>query len=129
MKKAVVLSLILSFACASAFALSPEEEKNARYEEMKKIKTAQREAREAGKETRKEGKAEKTRPTFWDKEAERSGINRMSASNFFKNLNPAPFFKDQQEKYKARKAASEAGHASEQAQGNAAPQSAVAATT
>ncbi|MGH7197167.1 MAG: hypothetical protein ACREH5_00265 [Candidatus Omnitrophota bacterium] len=129
MKKAVVLSLILSFASASAFALSPLEEKEARYEEMKKIKTVQREAREAKKAGRKEEKMKKTEPGFWDKEAERSGLGRASASNFFKNLNPAPFFRDQQEKYKARKAASEAGHASGQAQANASPQSAVAATT
>ena len=105
MKKAIILSLILSFACASAFALSPEEEKQARYDEMKKIKAAQREARETRKTAVKEGKPEKTEPTFWDKEAERSGLNRMSASNLLKNLNPAPFFKDQQDRYNARKAA------------------------
>ena len=128
MKKAVFLSLSLILVCATAFALSPEEEKQARYDEMKKIKAAQRETRIAGKEARKEGRAEKGEPGFWDKEAERSGLNRMSAPNFFKNLNPAPFFQDQQEKFKARKAASEAGHASEQAQAHAAPQSAVAAT-
>ena len=129
MKKAIVLSLVLSFACANAFAVSPTEEQKARYEEMKKIKAAQREERVAGKAGQKEGKAEKRKPGFWDKEADRSGLSRASASNFFKNLNPAPFFKDQQEKYKARKAASEAGHASDRAQAKAAPQSAVAATT
>jgi hypothetical protein len=128
MKKAVVLSLIVSFACANAFALSPAEEKQAKYEEMKRIKAAQREARISGKEARRAGKAENKEPGFWDKEAERSGLGRMSAPNFLKNLNPVPFFKDQQEKYKARKAASGAGHASDTAQANAAAQSAVAAT-
>lgn len=128
MKKAALLSLSLILVCASAFALSPEAEKQARYDEMKKIKAAQREARITGKEAHRAGKAEKGEPGFWDKEAERSGLNRMSAPNLFKNLNPVPFFKDQQDKFKARKAASEAGHASEQAQMNAAPQSAVSAT-
>jgi hypothetical protein len=107
--------------------LSPQEEKEARYEEMKKIKQAQRDAREAEK-SGTGPVAGKKEPGFWDREAERSGLSGARFGNFFKKLNPVPFFKEQQERYNERKAASGAYHASDRAQEVAAPQSAVAAT-
>jgi len=106
--------------------MSPEEEKQARYDEMKNIKQAQREAREAEKKNPE--LAAKKGPSFWDKEAERSGLNGNRVGNFFHNLNPVPFFKDQTEKYKARKAASSAGNASDRARSVASANSAVAVT-
>jgi len=127
MKKIVVWTLFLALASAHAFAMSPEEAKKAHYEEVKKLKQAKREAKEAEKSGTGEAAAKKE-PGFWDKEAERSGLSTARFGNFFKNLNPVPFFKQQQERYNERKATSGAYHASDRAKEVAAPQSAVAAT-
>jgi len=129
MKKIVVWTLFLGLVCASAFAMNPEEAKKAHYQEMKKIKEQQRAGHEADK-TGAPATATKKEPGFWEKEGERSGLGGNSSrfSTFFSNLNPVPFFKKQQEDYNARKAASGAYHASEQAKVQASEQSAVAAT-
>ena len=73
------------------------------YQEIKKLKAEQRAAREANKKNSPQ--ADKN--SFWHKEGERSGFSGTGsgAGNFLKNLNPVPFFKNQQEKYNARKAA------------------------
>lgn len=41
---------------------------------------------------------------FWAREAERSGLKESTSSwgNFWKNINPGKFFKDQQDAYNAR---------------------------
>ena len=103
MKKVLFLAFLFTFIGSSAMALSPEEEKKVRYEELKAYKQQQREARLVAKENPKQ--AAQGEPTFWQKEGERSGLNRFSTNNFFKNLNPVPFFKKQQDQYNARKAA------------------------
>jgi hypothetical protein len=42
---------------------------------------------------------------FWSREAERSGLKDSTSNwgNFWTNLNPANFFKNQQDAYNARK--------------------------
>ena len=72
------------------------------YQEIKKLKAEQRTAREANKKN----PSPVNQNSFWHKEGERSGLSGTgsSAGNFLKNLNPVPFFKNQQEKYNARKA-------------------------
>ena len=103
MKKtfALILSLIV-VSGTFAHAETPEEARKGHYLEMKKIKDSMRENK----------KSEISNPSapshaseFWKKEGERSGLgntgNRMGT--FFKNLNPAPFFKDQQDRYNSRK--------------------------
>ena len=106
MKKIAVWSLFLVMLTASglAVAMTPDEAQEAHRKEMKAIKDTQRQAREA-KKANPSSAADQT-PGFWQKEGERSGLggsgNRMGT--FFKNLNPVPFFKDQQDKYNARKA-------------------------
>ena len=107
MKKAItglfVLSMIIS-SCGFSLAMTPEEAKEARFKEVKAIKEKQRAEREAEKKnppaSQKDGQ-----PGFWEKEGERSGLggsgNRAGA--FFKNLNPVPFFKEQDDRYQARK--------------------------
>ena len=104
MKKIAVLAILSAFVCGQALALTPAEEKEARYQEMKKIKDKQREVREAKKLSPASGEAPKS--TFWTREGERSGLGNSGnrAGQFLKNLNPVPFFKDQQEKYNTRKA-------------------------
>ena len=86
-------------------AMTPEEAKEARFKEVKAIKDKQREARAAVKTAAPS--AEKKTPGFWEKEGERSGLggsgNRFGS--FVKDLNPVPFFKEQRERYDARKAA------------------------
>lgn len=105
------LSMILAAALlvsAPAFAVSPEEAQQAKYQEMVKIKQAQREAKEARKQGLAGGAIEK-KETFWDREGKRSGFDRFNGQgvgNVFKNMNPVPFFKDQQDRYQARKTAS-----------------------
>lgn len=105
MRKVTALFLCSILVCGNALALSPQEEKQARYNEVKKIKEAQRARRELEKNN-PEIAASKEK-TFWQKEGERSGLggNGSRMNTFFRNLNPAPFFKSQQEKYNARKAA------------------------
>lgn len=126
MKKFVTLALLFSFVGTAAYALSPEEEKQARREEIKQYKAQKRAAREGqGVQTQAQGEK---KPGFWDKEAERSGISGARVGNWFKNLNPVPFFKNQGEKYEARKAGSQAWHASDSAKEHASANSAVAAT-
>ena len=126
MKKLVTLALLFSFVGTAAYAMSPEEEKKARYNEIKQYKDQKRASRE-GQGTDEKLKGEK-KPGFWDKEAERSGISGARVGNWFKNMNPVPFFKNQEERYAARKAGSQAGHASDQAVEHASANSAVAAT-
>jgi len=45
---------------------------------------------------------------FWAKEGERSGLKESTSSwgNFWTNINPGKYFKDQQDAYNARKAGS-----------------------
>ncbi len=103
MKRIAVWSLFLVMLAASGFAAEPvgyDAARAAHRQEMKQIKAGQR-ANPVSKNT-----ADK-KPGFWDREGERSGLGNSGnrASTFFKNLNPVPFFKNQQEKYNARKAA------------------------
>ena len=107
MRKFVLTALVLMFFTALAFAgppkVGPDAERQAHRQEMKAVKQAMREKKAA------EVKAPpvKTGPTFWEKEGERSGLGTTGSNfgQFVRNLNPMPFFKTEQEKYEARKAA------------------------
>ena len=105
MKKltAGVLFLLLFGFQGVSQAFTPEEAKEAHFKEMKELKEKQRVAREA--EKKNPVASQNKAPGFWDKEGERSGLggsgNRMGT--FVKNLNPVPFFKEQKERYDARK--------------------------
>ena len=108
MKRIAVLflALFLMQATSPVFAQSPEELREVRFHEIKAIKDKQRAERDAKK---KELIANPNAPHekgFWEKEGERSGLggNGNRFGTIMKNLNPVPFFKDQDEKYKARKA-------------------------
>lgn len=104
MKRVAVLVLSLFVLSAQGFAAEgPDAARHAHREKMKVIKQAQREARKNAPK-QPQGNAN----GFWSKEGERSGLNRMKPSGeFLKNLNPMPFFKSQDEQYKARKAQSQ----------------------
>lgn len=102
MKKAFVFTLFLSFASVNAFAIvgQTDAERDAHRQEMKAVKAAQREARKSQPNV-PQGRA----VGFWQKEGERSGLSRMgNPGDFVKNLNPVPFFQNQDEQYKERKA-------------------------
>ncbi len=73
------------------------------YQEMKKLKTQQRAEREANKKN----PAPADKSSFWYKEGQRSGLGDSGnkTGNFLQKLNPVPFFKEQQDKYNARKVA------------------------
>ncbi len=107
MKKQIAgILLCMSFSLwGVTYAMTPEEAKAAHFKEMKQIKEKQREAREAVKAA--PVPHEKKAPGFWEKEGERSGLGDTGSrfSQFAKNLNPVPFFKEQREKYDARKTA------------------------
>lgn len=106
MKKAIFTLLALTLVATGAYA-DPKTDAEKKYQEMKAIKDAQRAERLKKKEGVATG-AVKKEPTFWDREAERSGLGRMNAGGvgtWVQNLNPMPFFKSQDEQYKARKAA------------------------
>ena len=93
----LVLSLVLM--SSTAYAMDKED---ARYQEMKKIKQEQREARAA----KRSNPSTEKKNGFWQKEGERSGLSQSSTriGGFFKKLNPAPFFKSKGEQYEARRA-------------------------
>ena len=105
MKKiAVGVLFLMCFAFSGIlFAMTPEEAKQAHFKEMKEIKEKQRQERETIK---KSSPAKSNVPGFWEKEGERSGLTESGsgAGKFLKNLNPVPFFKEQKERYEARKA-------------------------
>ena len=73
------------------------------YQEIKALKEKQRAEREANRKN--PGPVDKN--SFWYKEGQRSGLGDAGAKtgNFLSRLNPAPFFKRQQEKYNERKTA------------------------
>lgn len=86
MKKIAGLFLVLGLLATSAYAEVAENKK------FQRKNTPQGQAK-----------------GFWAKEAERSGLNQWAPSkmgNAFGNLNPVRFFKDQQDKYNARKTGS-----------------------
>ncbi len=99
-----VLFLMCFTFLGVSHAMTPDEAKQAHVKEMKEIKEKQRHERETMKTVASSG--EKKAPGFWEKEGERSGLggSGSSACKFFKNLNPVPFFKEQRERYDARKA-------------------------
>lgn len=106
MKKAIFAVLAMSLVCTGAYA-DPKADAEKRYQEVKAIKDAQRAAREKQKKDGQASGAPKEK-TFWEKEGERSGLSRMNpggAAGWMQNLNPMPFFKSQDEQFKARKAA------------------------
>ena len=94
----LILAVLLSSATLSyAAETSP-------YDEMKAIKAKQRTERQAHKAAVTSGTAELSKmQQFWKKEGERSGLHAPDVTGFLKNLNPAPFFKNKQEEYNARK--------------------------
>ena len=108
MKRIAVLLLFSVMLTTNGFAATvtgPDAARDAHRKEMKVIKDAQRQDREA-KKSAPQNPADK-KPGFWDREGERSGLGSSGnkVGTFFKNLNPVPFFKNQQEKYNERKAA------------------------
>lgn len=107
MNKVMTLILLAAFGFAGpAMAMTPEEAKEARYQEVKKAKDAQREAKDIAKKNEAASPSPKAKG-FWEKEGERSGMNQ-NGNRFgetMRSLNPLPFFKNQEEKYNARKSA------------------------
>ena len=103
MKKVVLF--VLSALCVSSVVMAAEPVGNDAARkmhrmEMKKIKQSMHEtAKTQPQTTPSQGKG------FWEKEGERSGLGNSGSgvSNFISQLNPAPFFRDQNAKYKARK--------------------------
>lgn len=108
MKKltALFLMVLILGAALPVSAMTPKEQEQARRQEMKVIKDRQRAEKEARKLAKEAGKETPHEKSFWEKEGERSGLGNSGngIGQFVRNLNPAPFFKDQEEKYKARKA-------------------------
>lgn len=100
MKKSIALMAAALLACTAVHAAD-----TAAYDEMKQIKKAQRERREAEK-SNPSLKGESKWAKFWKNEGERSGLGQSGsgAGSILRNLNPAPFFKSQKEQYDARKA-------------------------
>ena len=105
MRRIVLPALFLTLCFIASYAsadMTPWEAKKAHQMEMKKIKETQRAAREEAKKNPvPQGQAN----GFWAKEGERSGLGDSGhgIGQFVRNLNPMPFFKEQQEKYNQRK--------------------------
>lgn len=107
MKRHIALIIILILTCGPVLAESPkvgpDAERAAHRAEMTHIKKQMRERESSGQNT---PAPKKTAPTFWEKEGERSGLAQTGtgAGQFVRNLNPVPFFKEQQKRYNERKA-------------------------
>lgn len=109
MKKTITIAVLLGLACATAYAdtaavMGPDSMRQMHRQEL----IAERKAK--GDMPMKTAPAQEgnKEPGFWQKEGERSGMNRWSiggAGNFVRSLNPVPFFQEQDKKYKERKAA------------------------
>lgn len=105
MKKRSVLILMLLFVASSASAeatkVGPDAARHARREELKAIKAQMKAKKAAHPQAPGQSKWEQ----FWAKEGERSGLSQSGngVGQFMRNLNPAPFFKNQQERYNERK--------------------------
>jgi hypothetical protein len=111
MKKAVVFALFSAFALVAATGHcdtgavatgstgnGPESGRHAHRDEM----IAQRKASGSNAEvTRKPSNGDSKAAKFWKNEGERSGVSGWKAPN----LNPLPYFKEQDRKFKERKAA------------------------
>ena len=103
---ALLLMILMVGASLPARAMTPAEQQKAHFQEMKAIKDKQRVDRDAEKKNEAANSNAKKEKGFWEKEGERSGLGGGNrAGHFLSNLNPVPFFKDQDERYKARKAA------------------------
>ena len=103
MKKSLLVVFVLVFSLGPlGFAMTPDEARKAHYEEVKKLRETQRQNRSTSVSTPGEHKE-----TFWDREAKRAGFadTGNNVTTLIKNLNPVPFFKSQQERYEARRAA------------------------
>ena len=108
MKKVIALFLSMMFVGASAYAgMTPDQARQAHRKEMKAVKDAQREARKNKPAVAPGDK----KPSLWEKEGVRSGLSETGASinTFIKGLNPVPFFREQDRRYKERKTAAMAG--------------------
>lgn len=111
MKKTIVFALFSAFTFAAANgycdagvvtgsrATGPEADRHAHRAEL----IAKRKANSASdsETTRPRPTGESKVAKFWKNEAERSGVSQWKAPS----LNPLPFFKEQDRKYKERKAA------------------------
>ncbi len=103
---ALFLMILILGTALPVLAMNPQEEEKAHRQEMKAVKDKQRAEKEAKKLVKAKDKEGPHEKSFWEKEGERSGLGNSGngVGQFIKKLNPAPFFKDQNEKYKARKA-------------------------
>lgn len=110
MKKWIAVSMLFVLSAVPAHAREITGPDAARHEHRSQL-IEQR--KQTGGETRIERRAkvagEKKDPTFWDREGERSGLNRFGAAGMgegVKKLNPIPWFQKKQEEYNARKSGS-----------------------
>ena len=105
MKKIGIWTLASLFMSVTVLAAveGPDAARYAHRQDIKKIKATLREAK---KNAPPEVKQPSKMDLFWKKEGERSGLGNTGsgAGNFFRNMNPVPFFKRQEEQYNARKA-------------------------
>ncbi len=112
MKKVIGLILMvgISFGLLTAPVLADQSEtKEQRYERIKAYK--QKKNTEHLEKINNPEKYKDQKPSAWSVEAERSGLAGIGRSfkGLFKNINlnanPMPFFKDQDKRHEARKAA------------------------
>ena len=106
MKKQLALAVIFTLSAAPAFARAVEGPDAARYaHRAQEIE----ERRAHGPEAEKAGapKEETKMSKFWKNEGERSGLGNSGnrVGTFFGNLNPVPFFSEQDKRYKERQTA------------------------
>ena len=101
MRKVAVWVVLMSMGAGSAFARAIEGPDAARYLHRQEVAAARK-----ARGPHIVSPAEEKRAAFWKNEGERSGMSHWSsgASNILHSLNPVPFLKEQDRRYKERKA-------------------------
>lgn len=108
MKKTLAMLSVLAIAFPAAAQARTYTGPDAARHERRQAMIEERRAR--GEESSRTAPAAKAEGEgFWAREAKRSGVSEWKPGNFIRNLNPAPFFKEQKERYEARKAQANAG--------------------
>jgi hypothetical protein len=107
MKQQTALVLVFSLFAAPAFAATqtlagPDAARQTHRAQLIEERRARGPEAERAKTPAEESKMAK----FWKNEGERSGLGNTGnrAGNFLRNLNPVPFFAEQDRRYKERQA-------------------------
>ncbi|HTL70930.1 MAG TPA: hypothetical protein VL404_06535 [Candidatus Eisenbacteria bacterium] len=110
MNKSVTFAILVSFLAVPAFAAQTAVGPDAARQAHRAQLIEERRARGPEAERTKKPAGEESKMSkFWKNEGERSGLGNTGsrAGSFLRNLNPVPFFAEQDRRYKERQASAQ----------------------